>query len=101
MSLGFCPNNVKGINIGKHSGITPNKLCDHKEHMRDCECDTPGHVCDHIGRPGGGGRAGILYMYITPKDFLIKIPQPTAKSQTSIALSRCPYALRRLNDRFD
>ena len=58
MSEMFCPYNVKRINIGKHSGITPNKLCDHKEHMRNCECDTPGHVCDHIGEPGGRGSRG-------------------------------------------
>ena len=27
--------------------------------------------------PEAGGHAGSLYMYIAPKDFLIKIPRPT------------------------
>jgi hypothetical protein len=62
-------------------------------HMRMTECDhkTHGGGANVITlmNPEEGGRAGILYMYIAPKDFLIKIPEPTG----------CPYALRRLNDR--
>ena len=91
MSLVLCPYNVKRINIGKHSGLT-------HAHMRMTECDHK-LVRNTCGKanvitlvdPEAGGRGGSLYMYIAPKDFLIKIPRPT----------RCPYALRRLNDRFD
>jgi hypothetical protein len=62
-------------------------------YMRMSECD---HKTHGVGAnvitlvtPEAGGRGVCLCMYIAPKDFLIKIPQPT----------RCPYAARGLNDR--
>ena len=42
--------------------------------------------------PEAGGRGGCLCMYITPKDFLIKIPQPTGFT---------PTFYQSVNDRFD
>jgi hypothetical protein len=56
--------------------------CDHKTHGVGANVIT-------LVNPEAGGRGVCLYMYIAPKDFLIKIPQPTG----------CPYALRRFNDR--
>ena len=58
---------MKGINIGKHSGVY---RCDHKTHGVGANVIT-------LVDPEAGGRAGCLCMYIAPKDFLIKIPRPT------------------------
>jgi hypothetical protein len=68
------PNNVKGINIGKHSGIT--RLGQHC--LRNPGRDTCG-IANVITKPMGwgafvitletpeeGGRAVCLYMYIAP-----------------------------------
>ena len=59
--------------------------CTHA-HMRITECDNKmmggGAFVITLVDPEAGGRAGSLCMYITPKDFLIKIPEPTGSYQS-------------------
>lgn len=76
--LVLCPYNVKGINIGKHSGIQASWT---HAHMRMTECDNKneggGAFAITYADPEAGVRGGSLCMYITPKDFLGKILEPT------------------------
>lgn len=48
--------------------------------------------------PEAGGHAGSLCMYIAPKDFLGKIPEPTGKSLLDCVYAGYPYALRKFYD---
>jgi len=90
--MGVLPLQCYTITLGNNVHSQETRM---DSYMRIHECD---HKTHGVGAnvitlvdPEAGGRGVSSTCTIAPKDFLIKIPQPT----------RCPYALCRLNDRFD